>query len=276
MVAMLLFRGISPGGGRGGKVKSGSPHISSALGMLTGSSCLRPAYGACQLELRIPVAGYVFRDPHCLPPSLWESCGRSEMSASKKKLRRAKSSTKTRLGGHMNQLSLKDHLQKISRCNSFVQRFGWAMKLSICEARHPRQPTLTPLASTKLLRLTVRTSAIPPEQTGSIANDEIEAMLAVQMVATHLAATRALRRLKGSDTVSQQDSNGNLAVKLLSRLHQLRGLSGAKPLKSLGRHIKSRHYMGERSHESLDVVSSHDFRRRLSRQLELQLSKQER
>jgi hypothetical protein len=47
------------------------------------------------------------------------------------------------------------------------------------------------------------------------ANDEIEAMLAVQMVATHFAATRALRRLKGSETIHQQDSNGNLAVKLL-------------------------------------------------------------
>jgi hypothetical protein len=47
------------------------------------------------------------------------------------------------------------------------------------------------------------------------ANDEIEAMLAVQMVATHFAATRALRRLKGSETIPQQDSNGNLAVKLL-------------------------------------------------------------
>ena len=34
-------------------------------------------------------------------------------------------------------------------------------------------------------------------------------------VATHFAATRALRRLKGLDTVSQQNSNGNLAVKLL-------------------------------------------------------------
>jgi len=50
---------------------------------------------------------------------------------------------------------------------------------------------------------------------GIRANDEIEAMLAVQMVATHFAATRALRRLKGSDMVSQQDNNGNLAVKLL-------------------------------------------------------------
>jgi hypothetical protein len=50
---------------------------------------------------------------------------------------------------------------------------------------------------------------------GIRANDEIEAMLAVQMVATHFAATRALRRLKGSDTVPRQDSNGNLAVKLL-------------------------------------------------------------
>jgi hypothetical protein len=46
-------------------------------------------------------------------------------------------------------------------------------------------------------------------------NDEIEAMLAVQMVGTHFAATRALRRLKGSDTIPQQDSNGNLAVKLM-------------------------------------------------------------
>ena len=64
-------------------------------------------------------------------------------------------------------------------------------------------------------------------------------------------------------------------VRLPARLHQLRGLSGAKPLKSLGRHIKSRHYMGERSRDFLDV-SSHDFRRRLSRQFELQLSKQER
>jgi hypothetical protein len=50
------------------------------------------------------------------------------------------------------------------------------------------------------------------------ANDEIEAMLAIQMVATHFAATRALRRLKGSDTIPQQDSNGNLAVKLLEPL----------------------------------------------------------
>ena len=33
---------------------------------------------------------------------------------------------------------------------------------------------------------------------GIRANDEIEAMLAVQMFATHFAATRALRRLKGS------------------------------------------------------------------------------
>ena len=40
---------------------------------------------------------------------------------------------------------------------------------------------------------------------GIRANDEIEAMLAVQMVATHFAATRTLRHLKGSDTVLQQD-----------------------------------------------------------------------
>ena len=35
------------------------------------------------------------------------------------------------------------------------------------------------------------------------------------VVATHFGAKRALRRLKGSDTLPQQDSNGNLAVKLL-------------------------------------------------------------
>jgi hypothetical protein len=45
--------------------------------------------------------------------------------------------------------------------------------------------------------------------------DEIEGMLATQMVATHLAAITALRRLKGAENIPQQDSNGNLAVKLL-------------------------------------------------------------
>jgi hypothetical protein len=51
--------------------------------------------------------------------------------------------------------------------------------------------------------------------TGIRAADEIEGMLATQMVATHTAAITALRRLKGSETIPQQDSNGNLAVKLL-------------------------------------------------------------
>jgi hypothetical protein len=47
------------------------------------------------------------------------------------------------------------------------------------------------------------------------ARDEVEGMLATQMAATHFAAISALRRLKGSDSVPQQDSNGNLAIKLL-------------------------------------------------------------
>jgi len=47
------------------------------------------------------------------------------------------------------------------------------------------------------------------------ARDEIEGMLATQMVATHFAAMSVLRRLKGSETIPQQDSNGNLATKLL-------------------------------------------------------------
>ena len=40
-------------------------------------------------------------------------------------------------------------------------------------------------------------------------------MLATQMVATHVAAVRVLRHLKGSEKITQQNSNGNLAVKLL-------------------------------------------------------------
>jgi hypothetical protein len=66
--------------------------------------------------------------------------------------------------------------------------------------------------------------------TGIAARDETEGMLATQMIATHFAAISALRRLKGSDTVPQQDSNGNLAIKLLrtftmqvEALHRYRG-----------------------------------------------------
>jgi hypothetical protein len=51
--------------------------------------------------------------------------------------------------------------------------------------------------------------------TGIGARDETEGMLATQMVATHFAAMGVLRRLKGSETIPQQDSNGNLAAKLL-------------------------------------------------------------
>jgi len=50
--------------------------------------------------------------------------------------------------------------------------------------------------------------------TGIGARDETEAMLATQMVATHVAAIGILRQLKGSENVTQQDSNGNLAIKL--------------------------------------------------------------
>jgi len=51
--------------------------------------------------------------------------------------------------------------------------------------------------------------------TGIGARDETEGMLATQMVATHVAAIRALRRLRSSNNAAQQDSKGNLAVKLL-------------------------------------------------------------
>jgi len=47
------------------------------------------------------------------------------------------------------------------------------------------------------------------------AEDEVEGMLATQMVATHSAAMTALGRLNDCVTLPQQDSYGNLAVKLL-------------------------------------------------------------
>jgi hypothetical protein len=51
--------------------------------------------------------------------------------------------------------------------------------------------------------------------TGIDAKDGTEAMLATQMTATHVAAIRALRHLKASETIPQYNCNGNLAVKLL-------------------------------------------------------------
>src|SRR5437762_5212777 len=51
--------------------------------------------------------------------------------------------------------------------------------------------------------------------TGIGAHDEVEGMLATQMVATHFAAITLLRRLKGADNIPQQASAGSLAVKLL-------------------------------------------------------------
>jgi hypothetical protein len=51
--------------------------------------------------------------------------------------------------------------------------------------------------------------------TGVGARDEVEGMLATQMVATHCAAITLLRRLKATETIPQQDSAGNLVTKLL-------------------------------------------------------------
>lgn len=44
--------------------------------------------------------------------------------------------------------------------------------------------------------------------------DGIEAMLATQMAAIHNAMLKSARALRGSDTIPQQDSNGNLMNKL--------------------------------------------------------------
>ena len=47
------------------------------------------------------------------------------------------------------------------------------------------------------------------------AKDEIEGMLATQMVATHTAIITTLRRQKQSETLLERERYGNLAVKLL-------------------------------------------------------------
>ena len=51
--------------------------------------------------------------------------------------------------------------------------------------------------------------------TGIGAKDEIEGMLATQMVATHVAVIRTLRRQKESETLLEREKYGSLAVKLL-------------------------------------------------------------
>jgi hypothetical protein len=51
--------------------------------------------------------------------------------------------------------------------------------------------------------------------TGIGAKDEIEGMLATQMVATHTAIITTLRRQKDSEMLLEQERYGNLAVKLL-------------------------------------------------------------
>ena len=62
------------------------------------------------------------------------------------------------------------------------------------------------------------------------ARDELEGMLATQMVATHVAAMTALHRIAVSEMLPQYDSCGKLAVKLLrtftaqvEALHRYRG-----------------------------------------------------
>jgi hypothetical protein len=57
--------------------------------------------------------------------------------------------------------------------------------------------------------------AIVAAMQGINPGDEIEGMLASQMVATHFMAMRLMDAAKKSENIYQQDSNGNLAIKLL-------------------------------------------------------------
>lgn len=76
----------------------------------------------------------------------------------------------------------------------------------LVEAVHPN--AVESLKAEQINRLVAAVHGIAPR-------DEIEAMLAVQMVATHKAAMDALRRLTSSGDIQQQDSNGGMATKLL-------------------------------------------------------------
>jgi hypothetical protein len=98
-------------------------------------------------------------------------------------------------------------LQLISAFGTAEPKFAGLMLSAIIDTAAGRSPSCPPPCE--------HINRVLAAVTGIGAQDEIEAMLAVQMVATHLAATSALRRLNSSETVSVQDSNGNLAVKLL-------------------------------------------------------------
>jgi hypothetical protein len=98
-------------------------------------------------------------------------------------------------------------LQLISAFGTAEPEFAGLMLSAIIDTAAGRSPSCPPPCE--------HINRVLAAVTGIGAQDEIEAMLAVQMVATHLAATSALRRLNSSETVSVQDSNGNLAVKLL-------------------------------------------------------------
>ena len=100
-----------------------------------------------------------------------------------------------------------DALRLISTFGTVEPAFANLMLIAVINATADGNPSRPPGCE----RINGALAAI----SGIGAQDEIEGMLATQMVATHIAATTVLGRLKGSETVLQQDSNGNLAVKLL-------------------------------------------------------------
>jgi len=98
-------------------------------------------------------------------------------------------------------------LHLISTFGTAEPEFASLMLNAIFDAAEGRSPSRPPRCE--------HINRVLAAVTGIGAQNEIEGMLATQMAITHIAATSALRRLNGSETVAQQDSNGNLAVKLL-------------------------------------------------------------
>ncbi|MES2983734.1 MAG: hypothetical protein V4735_00930 [Pseudomonadota bacterium] len=98
--------------------------------------------------------------------------------------------------------------------------------LGLMEAFGTSSPAFQNHAMVELMDATLRGGANHPfaaQQLDAIVaamqginpRDEIEGMLASQMVATHFMAMRLMGAAKKSENIYQQDSNGNLAIKLL-------------------------------------------------------------
>ena len=85
----------------------------------------------------------------------------------------------------------------------FVDHMFDKLIAAACESNRDK-----PLTQTQINSVIAAMAGINPQ-------DEVEAMLASQMIATHFAAMRRFSGIKNSETIPQLDSNGNMAIKLM-------------------------------------------------------------